>query len=353
MSTVSDGQLSNEELKAAETIQKLLNLAARAGTPAEGEAALAKAQALMLKHNLDQATVEGSSGLDGKREKGLVEGGFYAYKRELWAAVAEVHFCMYWSQKFRTEQKVKQTHRIAGEYVGMREVHAMRRRHALIGRVVNVRMTKGIAEYLEGAIERELREAIAGKNASGVYEENAKSNWAHSWRKGCARRLCQKLSDRHYDNIRREEQERKRAAERAGSGASTSKALTVAAFSEAEEEGNMDFLYGEGWSAEQRAKRVKRAAERERELAEWAAWCAANPEEAAKLAEEERKREEKNASRRTGRRSYGSSRGDNTDMSAYYSGQDAAEKIGLDPQAKDTSSRRDQKKITGSKDIHL
>lgn len=347
---VNAGQLSADELKAAETIQKLLNVAAKAGTQAEAETFMAKAQALMLKHNLDQATIEGNTGLEGKREKGLVEGGFYAWKRELWSSVAQVHFCLYWSQKFRTPDKVKQTHRVGGVYVGMREVHAMRRRHALVGRAVNVRMTRGMAEYLEGAIERALREAIAGKNAGSAYEENAKSNWAHSWRKGCAARIVQKLDDRHRQNIRKEEQDRRRA-ERAASGASTSKAITVADFKKAEEDANMDFIYGEGWSAEQRAKREERARERREEEAAYTQWCKDNPEEAAKLAEEDRKREEKNARRRTGSRRWGSSRGDNTDISAYYSGSDAAEKIGLDPQAKDNTPK--SAKLTGPKAMHL
>jgi hypothetical protein len=343
------GALSSADQKAAETIQKLLNLAAKAGTPAEAETAMAKAQELMAKHNLDQATVEGNVGQDGKREKSLVEGGFYAYVRELWQATAELNFCLYWSQKFVTKEKVRQTHRIMGEYVGMRMVHAQRRRHALVGRMVNVRTTITMAQYLQAAVERILREEIHVTNDASSLELDLRSNWAHSFRQGCAKGVIEKLQDRREEVLAAERQAQRRA-ERKASGASTSKALALATFTQSEEDANADFLYGEGWSVKKRAERVERAEERRRELAEWTQWCKDHPEEAAKQAEDDRKREERNAARRKGGRfSYGKS--DNRDLGAYYSGKDAAAKIGIDPQT--DSKRKTVGRITGSKDIQL
>ena len=326
-------QLTEAEQKASETIQKLLNLAAKAGTPAEAEAAMAKATLLMEKYNLDQATVEGSD--KAKRTKDLVDGGFLEWNRWLWQSVAELHFCIYWSQKYRTKEKVPQTHRIAGVYVGMRMVYAMRRRHALVGKQLNVRLTIGMAQYLQGAIERVLAERLAGDPVA--QGQNMKTKWAHDFRKGVAMGLIRKLRDKR-DEVKAKDAQDRRKAERAAAGASTGTALTIAELELTEQEANMDFLYGEGWSARKRKEREEEAAERERELAEWRQWCLDNPEEAKKRADEEAaeeereaKREERNAKRRKGRHSYG--RRDNTDVGAYYAGMDASEKIGLDPQA--------------------
>ena len=81
------------------------------------------------------------------------------------------------------------------------------------------------------------------------------------------------------------------------------------------------------------------AAERARKEAEYAAWAAANPEEARAEEEEARKEREKRDARRrsSGRRS---SADDNIDYSAYYRGYDAAEEIGLDQQVSNPSAGR-------------
>ena len=55
-------------IKAIDLIQKLLNLAAKAGTPEEAASANAKAQELLTKHNLYAALVERESGGSGRRE---------------------------------------------------------------------------------------------------------------------------------------------------------------------------------------------------------------------------------------------------------------------------------------------
>ncbi|MGO8918326.1 MAG: DUF2786 domain-containing protein [Stellaceae bacterium] len=60
--------LTPAEIKALDIIQKLLNLAAKAGTPEEAASANAKAQELLAKHKLDAALVERASGGSGQRE---------------------------------------------------------------------------------------------------------------------------------------------------------------------------------------------------------------------------------------------------------------------------------------------
>ena len=70
---MTESELSPAMVKAIETIQKLLNLAARGGTPEEAANAAAKAQDLLNKYNLSVDTVTGAT-QDGKREEAKVAG---------------------------------------------------------------------------------------------------------------------------------------------------------------------------------------------------------------------------------------------------------------------------------------
>jgi hypothetical protein len=161
--------------------------------------------------------------------------------------------------------------------------------------------------------------------------------------------LQAKLTERHDEALAAEAAEAERAA-RAASGASTGRSLTVAGFAKSEEEANHDFKFGEGAFARRAARIAARAAERERELREAAEWAEANPEEYRKLVEAEERKEARNAKRRKGR-SYSGWRGDGTDLGAYYAGSDAAERIGLDPQAE--GGGKAAGRLTGPKAMHL
>lgn len=340
-------KLSDAELKVVETVKKILDLAARNPNEHEAAAARDKAAEMMAKHNLDVATVEANTGLQGKREEALVDGGFYAYQRDLWQAVAELHFCAYWNQKYLTKETVSQTHKERGVYLGMKKVRVMRRRHAMIGRVVNTRMTQVMAGYLQDAIEKALRAKLGGD--PDVSHLNAASNWAHSYRKGAAARLTNRLLERRDERLAEEEAEAERALRKA-KGVSTSTSLSLASFSKSEEAANYDYKHGEGaWQkrADRRARWAKMA---EEEMAAATQWAKDNPEEAKKQQEEWEKREAKNAARRKGRRFTGW-RKDGTDLGAYYAGSDDATKIGLDQQAGDGRGRA--ARLTGSKDIRL
>lgn len=130
-------ELTREQQDIIPKIEKLLNLAAKAGTPEEAASATAKAQELLAKYNLDSAVLETNSGDKGKREQSKVDGGTYSYQRGLWRAVAALNFCFYWSQKYRTPDKVRQNVYVHGKYAGKKYVQVMRRRHAIVGRTVN------------------------------------------------------------------------------------------------------------------------------------------------------------------------------------------------------------------------
>lgn len=310
-------------------IQKLLNLAAKSNEGVEGEAAnaAAKAAELMLRYNLDVATVERSNTVvDGKREDMKVQGGYYHYQRDLWRAVAEMHFCLYWTQTYAARREK------AG-YGGKYRTHfyakgstVYRKRHALVGRRVNTIAARVLAEYLEAAIETTLRERLR-KSDGTVDPAQIFSNWGVSFREGAVDRLISKIYVRRRANERAEDQRMKEAFERAAAaGATTETALTIASYRQSEEDANEDHLHHPGWSAERRARRV--AAAEEQRLAEeaYTKWAADNPEEARKQAEEEDKRY-----RRT---RYRGGRADpreaRRDYSAYSTGSKAAEKIGLD-----------------------
>lgn len=325
---------SPEAEKAIDVIKKLLNLAAKAGTPEEAASAAAKAQELLLKHNLDAATVDGAKPEDGKRETAKVEGGFYNHSRRLWESVAGLNFCMYWTQSYMVEG-IKQRH-VDGPYSPTVRWKGLvqRKRHALIGRIVNTRSTIAMAEYLEQAIERLLGERL--RNTSGHHF----SNWAMSFRKGCVATVIEKLDERRRELVD-EEELRMKAAERAAQdaaskGHSTSTTMTIAKLASSEYDANVDFYVGEiGYSARKRAERMAdRAAAAKRradEEAAYTAWAAANPEEARAQAEADRRREARNEAKRKGPRWSAGDR-DNTDWGAFRAGREAARTISIEPQ---------------------
>jgi hypothetical protein len=339
----TDQEFSPETLKAMDKIQKLLNLAAKAGTPEEAAAAMGKAQELLALHNLSEATVTKAKPEDGKREQAQVAGGFYAHQRDLWRAVAELNFCLYWTQTYR-EEGWKQRHKDPSDRYSPTERFwglVQRKRHALIGRVVNVRLTITMAQYLEQAVERI---AVARFDRGKLHHF---SNWAQSFRKGATVTLIDKLEEKRQMMLNAEE---KRRMDAAAAGHSTATALTLATYAQSEDDANEDFRMGEvGYSARRRQElhewRQQRAAERAAEEEAYTRWAAEHPEEAAAQAAAERREDEKrekrqayNASRRTGRAWRGGADRDNTDWGAYRAGREAAEEIGIDPQM-DTGKR--------------
>ncbi len=294
-----------------EKIKKLLNLAAKNPNEAEASAALAKAQGYMEQWNLTEGDVERAEGDSGKRQEEMVEGGFYRYQQELWEAIAELNFCMYWSQQFLRERGPDGCRR---DKQG--RIARVGRRHRLLGSKLNVATTIAMAGYLEKAIERITKEEFPGRKLD---------NYVMSFRQGVSYRLCEKLEDRRRDNLQKEAQAAEEATNRAG--VSTSTALTISSVKEREEQANFDHEYGEGaWAA----KKVRRAeaAEEARERAEaYTKWAAENPKE-AKEKEEKRQKALDRMRKSAGNERFGGVHG-----GAFWRGADAGKKIGIDPQA--------------------
>lgn len=301
-------------------VQKLLNLAAKNSNEAESTAAAAKAQELLLKHNLSTAALEKTSGGSGKRMQEEVEGGFYRYQREVWEQVARLNFCRHWVQKkwVAPEERVRGTR--------------FKRRHVLIGRQVNVRTTINMAGYLLAAIERITREVCAEKRI-----ENTVGNWAMSFREGMAHRITEKLWERRQDLIAAEEKRMREAQARAAAaGVSSSTELTISSLAQSEADANRDFVRGveEGTTARERAKDAAEARKREEEYTRWAA---ANPEAAKAKAEQKEKEAEAWLKKHRSRGGSRDTRYDHVDYQAFNAGRKKGDEIGLDPQTSQTN----------------
>lgn len=322
--------LTPEQIKIVEKVEKLLALANRKkGNEAEAAVAAAKAQEMLAAYNIDMAMVEQSSGTSGRREDVKHKGGVYLYQRDLWRAVAELNFCLYWTSRKWVSREVNRKN-----YWGEKTketVWSIQYQHRVVGRTVNITLTKSMAAYLEQAIERIVMERLGDDNTQRF------SRWAVSYRKGAAARIIEKVQDRR-DEIEAEEARKAREAQHAAerAGISTATTLTIADVRKSERDANMDLIHGEGWSARQREERRLAAIAAAEAEAAYAKWAAENPEEARKEEEKRRKESEAYWARRRGRG--GRTTSDNVDSSAYWAGYDAAAKIGIDPQTSGGSS---------------
>lgn len=316
--------LSDAELKVMEKVQKLLDKAAdeQGTTPEERAVFAAKAQELMTQYNLDAALIERTAGIkDGKREDLKMRGGFYKWQADLWQSVAQLNFCLYWTQVYFVPQKER--HILEGRSSLRRQ-----KRHRLVGRIINTTATRVMAEYLEQAIERAVNETLK------VSHTERMSNYANSFRLGAAEELMRKVSERYEARLDKERAEAAvKAAQKsaaASADASTATALTLTDYEASEEDANADFIHGEGYSARKRAQAAEYARERAQREAEATAWAAANPEEAAAKEAERQAESEKYWRRYRGRGGAGPR--DKTDYGAYGRGREAGKKISIDPQ---------------------
>lgn len=326
--------------KIVERVRKLLALAARGGTEAEAAAAAEKAQELLASYNLDMATI-GQGGESGKREDAKQRGGMYIYERELWNAIAQLNFCMY----FTTRGRMKNG---AGKM-------QFSFQHRIVGRTVNVVSTRVMAEYLQGAIERLCRERFPLNNQFFLRE-------AVAFREGMSDKISSRLRERRNEVIAKQEAAKEHEAKK-HKGANTAFALTLVDVKKSEEAANFDFLHGEGaWAkrearyqkwdreaAEERTKQAKAEAEAD---AIYAKWAAANPEEAAKEAAKAKKRREADEEKadkkwrnRHERYRMPTARERRQNSNYYDDGYERGAEISLEQQVGD---RSDQKRITKS-----
>jgi len=341
-------ELTPEALSTIDKVRKLLALANRNPNPEEAASAAAKAQKLLAEHNIQMSMVEEQTGrVDGKREQAKMLGGMYQYQRDLWTAVADLNFCLYWNQQTWEKRKVQKMYtgygsgfwnEKLGRYTQYRweEDYARTWRHTLVGRVVNTQATTLLAQYLEGAVEQLVMERLGERHDKPNTQKF--SSWAVAYREGAVHDIVSRLQDKRRELVREQERAAREAEARAReSGASFSSALTIAGLEQSEEDANYDVLYGEGWSAEQRAKRAERARIRAEEEKRYAEWAAANPEEARKEEAKRREEDRKYWARRRGGYS-APDRASDKNPSAFAMGRRDGSRIGIDTQVGSGSS---------------
>lgn len=323
-------------------IGKLLAVAASTKNDEERDAFTARAMKLLSDNNLDMAAVEqGTSGAKaGKRTDEKHKGGFYKFQRALWADIADLNFCMYFSLRTwvpgRINRSVRQRYgsteaaRAAGE-------GGFEFQHRLVGRMVNVAGTLAMAKYLEEAIERKVRDRLPNQPALWYGPDMA------IYREGIADEIRRKIRARRQEQLAEEQikagaAEEAEAAKRAG-GASTGRAITLSSVKQSESDANYDFIHGDGASARKRAAaavwRAEQAERRREEEAAYTKWAAENPEEVARQEKEERKRQKRRDAYIPKGRSYGSSKTDKYDSSEYWRGRDDGKSISIDLQVDD------------------
>lgn len=206
-------------------IQKLFALANQSKNNSEAEAnsAMAKAQELLAKYNLDMAVINDAVQKDavkkddaGPREQVRVSrSAMYRWQQEFWKALSELNYCFHWTTVVSEEHPKRKGY--------FRQV----KRHVILGSQVNVAVVQMMGDYLTEVMERELpypnTERLSGS--------------AISWREGCAQRLIERLQEKA--------EEMKRGGFKAEDGSNVT-ALAVVDLHEKEYAANYDARYGAG-----------------------------------------------------------------------------------------------------------
>lgn len=321
----------------AEKIKKLLKLASSPNTN-EAAAAAAKAQKLLEDYNLTMDDVESSRGENQRVDEKIAEVfASHDWQESLWHSVAELNFCLhgtYWAKKFHGKHRT-----IFMADGSKKEIPVNKwewryvKSHRIIGKKVNVAISRHMAIYLEAAIERALSEQKASWKRTGYYVTNADYN---SFRIGAAYAITNRIWDRRSDRLSKERAAHKKAMEAADAQFSGGTALALATYIDKETDANLDFLHGEGYSAkkaaERRAQQQKEAAFAAMSEAEYTAWAAANPEEARARAKATKEQERWSKSQSKGKTVFSGT--------GYWAGKSAGDKISLDEQVGGSSNAR-------------
>jgi hypothetical protein len=173
-------------------IQLLLNLA-NAGkhskdkaTEQEALTAMAKAQELLAKYNVDISVVgqrpEPGSPVDAKREQAKsARTAQYDWQEKLMKAICEANFCWHWiTEVWETERVMR-----GGKVKKFDRPHKMRR-HVVLGSEVN----RTVVEMMYGYLIDTIEGLLPYPNAERL------SNDAHIWRRGCVDRLCERIKEK-------------------------------------------------------------------------------------------------------------------------------------------------------------
>lgn len=328
-------QLTEEQRRGLDQVEKMLRVAGSSKNEEEAAAFTMKAMARLAELNLTMASVDETGEGLGRRAEEKLSGGFYEYERDLWERIADLNFCFCFHRKVwvkRTRMDAK-ADRIQDEW---RRRNILRGEFKIIGRVVNISATRGMADYLLGTIERLTRERLQERLGMESVNSQMRSHWATSYREGIAERISEKLWDRRQQQISEEaaarEAAERLARERGMQSGTTETAVTLYSLKKSEEDANTDFMYGEGTSARWAADRADRARRAREAHDAYVAWAADNPEEARKQEAERVTKERKRS-----QRSRAEPRGKARDWSAYRAGYERGDSVGIDQQA-DTST---------------
>jgi hypothetical protein len=311
-------------------IQKLLSLA-NSSNEAEAALAMARAQELLAKHNLDYAIVKDQVVPGGvaeaapeKREKVTIKrSAQYQWQIDLWKSLAEANFCFHWIIEVKG---------------GGRKKWGYVKRHAFLGKESNVAVVQAMGEYLCDTLERLL-----------PYPNNERlSRSANSWRRGCV--------DRIVHRINKQAEKLKNDSDKASKSAGT--AIALRNVFESEFQANYDARWGAGawgrkliedsqWEAERPERERKAREEREKAEREWLEYLQnETPEQKKEREREEQKQRMKEERARERRhRSWDRQRWNEalkTDDSAYDAGSSAGDRINLGAQLGEGRTRKDR-----------
>lgn len=323
-------------------IGKLLAFAASAKEQHLRDMYTAKAMDLIAQNNLDMAAIEeGTSGAKAsKRADEKHSGGLYQFQRQLWHAVADLNFCMYFNLYTYDPDKVSKywIRKCGGKQNAIDWGHGggYRFEHRLVGRVVNIAGTVAMCQYIEQTIDRLVRERLPN-NPSDWW-----GSWAVAYREGMADEVRTKIAARRREQLVEEQRKAEEAREaeiaKTKGMESTGTSLTLSSVKKAEEEANYDFMHGDGAYAKKMAQRAQRAEYWRLEEEKQAAWAKANPEEARKQEEARRKSARRSSwNAGTGR---GKERAGDKHNGAYWAGREKGESISIDPQMGDATPRK-------------
>jgi len=308
-------------------LQKLLALANDSrGNENEAAAAAAKAQALMAEYNLSMASL-GTNNQEPSSDRVKDPATIAAaqdWQVVLMSSIARNNFVRHWTVTVydkRADGKGKVRHR---------------RRHALLGRKINVQMVVQTYEYLLQAMDRVCP------------FEDRRNRSAISWFAGCADRLSERL------DAKRREMEAQSRTDRMDARRGNGTDLVLSDVFSSEEDLNNDFYYGyePGTTARRRKEREEqdriRAEEFRREREEYIARHGAvvvvqedvKPKTEKEL-EKERRAEERWRATYQRRQEREAAK---IDHHAYHAGSFAGRDIGLDDQIEQTKARA---KISG------
>lgn len=332
------GELNNEAQQVIARVQKLLALANNNPNEHEAASASAKAMELLAAYNLDMAVV-GKTAKGSQRSDSKLKGGLYGWQRDLWKAVSELNFCMYWSIK---GLKAGSTYE-----------------HRILGREENVISARMMAEYLQQTVERLAKE-------HGKLEFPGQSPFIRdlvAFREGMASRLVERLRELREERLA-EDQRKQKEAEAASKhpAADSGTGLILQSVIHDEHDLNNDYLndWEPGTSAQNRrdreARKVAAEAAFQEAVRKQEEYDLAHPEEAAerKRKEEEdsiefwerirkdgekaEKRRAKNPPKERYRAMTAAEH--RATMSTYHTGRRKANDIGLDSQIDHDETRR-------------